>query len=149
MNEAIDNNFIEQDNMDEIPVKVYSDVLQLRFNGQLEQAFQTAYSRDFNVYIRYVMIVATVIYMLSGLYDYVLLTPRYAAVLQVRYILGTPPLLLLCVYAFSHNFWRFQQPVLLSFMLVITLTLMLMNASFISPAMVGFSKDSRSITWHQ
>ncbi len=113
---------------DDIPVNVYADVTQLRFSGQLEQAFQTAYSRDFNTYIRYVMIFATCIYALSGVYDYVMLTPRHAPVWQVRYLLGMPPLVTLCVYTFSTNFWRFQQPVLLSFVLVITLTLMLMNA---------------------
>ena len=118
----------ESENQEEIPVMVYSDVTQLRFSGQLEQAFQTAYSRDFNTYIRYVMIFASFIYIMSGVYDYVMLTPRHEPVWQVRYFFGMPPLVLLCAYAFSNNFWRFQQPVLLSFVLVITLTLMLMNA---------------------
>lgn len=114
--------------VDSDQVKIYSDASRLRFSGQLEQAFQTAYSRNFNTYIRYVMLFATVIYIASGIYDYVMLTPLHSTVWQVRYLLGAPPLLLLGVYTFSNNFWRFQQPVLLSFVLVITITLMLMNA---------------------
>ncbi len=118
-----------QSSVDDVhSVKVYADVTKLRFNGQLEQGFQTSYSRHFNQYIRWVMLVATSIYILSGIYDYILLAPLQGRIWEVRYILGVPPLALLCLYSFSNNFWRFQQPVLLSYILVVTLTLALMAA---------------------
>lgn len=109
-------------------VKVYADITKLRFNGQLEQGFQTSYSRHFNQYIRWVMLVATCIYIFSGIYDFILLAPLHGRIWEVRYLLGLPLLVLLVLYSFSNNFWRFQQQVLLSYILVVTLTLALMAA---------------------
>lgn len=114
--------------MEEHPVQVYADATKLRFNGQLEQGFQTAYSRHFNRYIRWVMLASTTIFLLSGIYDFLLLAPHQGRIWEVRYLLGAPPLVLLSAYSFSHNFWRFQQLVLLIYILVITLSLALMAA---------------------
>ena len=105
-----------QSSVDDVSsVKVYADITKLRFNGQLEQGFQTSYSRHFNQYIRSVMLVATCIYIFSGIYDFILLAPLHGRIWEVRYLLGLPPLVLLVLYSFSNNFWRFQQRSRLAF----------------------------------
>ncbi|MEJ2669550.1 MAG: diguanylate cyclase [Gammaproteobacteria bacterium] len=96
--------------------------------GQLEKAFQTDFSRLYNRYIRLVMTVATLIYLFSGLIDYVILGAHVASVWEVRFYVGAPILLIINAYAFTSNFWRFQQQMLLLYVLVMSFCLFLMSA---------------------
>ncbi len=119
----------------EFPVKVYANASKLKFSGQLEKNFQTAYSRRYNLYIRTVMVVTLLIYIASGLVDYLLLKQQVHYVWEIRYFLGLPPLIVLTLYTFAANFWRFQQQILLAFVLIIALSLTLMEA--VTPAQVS------------
>jgi diguanylate cyclase (GGDEF)-like protein len=115
-------------NLTDVSTQVYAGAIKLRFNGQLEKAFQTDFSRLYNRYIRLVLTVATVSYLLSGFVDYLLLGSLVSNVWEVRFFMGAPFLLALNLYAFTHNFWRFQQQVILIFVLVLIFTLLLMSA---------------------
>lgn len=112
----------------DISMQVYADASKLRFSGQLEKAFQTDFSRLYNRYIRLVLTVATMTFLLSGIVDYLLLGPLVANVWEVRFLMGAPFLLALNLYAFTNNFWRFQQQVILIFVLVLIFSLLMMSA---------------------
>lgn len=109
-------------------MQVYAGATKLRFSGQLEKAFQTDFSRLYNRYIRLVLTVATAIYLLTGIVDRLLLGELVHNVWEVRFLMGAPFLLGLNLYAFTANFWRFQQQVVLCFVLVLIFTLLLMSA---------------------
>jgi len=112
---------------EQLSEKIYAEADRLKFSGQLEKGFQTDFSRRYNHYIRVVLAVATLMYLLSGLIDFFLLRDTVVEVYQVRFFIAAPLLILFCLYAFTANFWRFQQYVLLGFILVVSGSLLLMS----------------------
>jgi len=80
---------------DRIEGDFYSNALHLRFNKALENRYRRIYARRDRRYVRSLLVVLIVCYILYGVVDWFLLGEAASSVWMVRYLVGAPVLCML------------------------------------------------------
>ena len=104
-------------------VQVYESSAKIRFRGHLEQRYQRDYSAKNLTYFRVTMCAATILYIASGLVDWMLLDAQLAAAWQVRYWVVSPVLILISIFSFTEGFARYQQLAIVFSVIIASLSL--------------------------
>ncbi len=104
----------------------FADSLHLRFNDALEVRYRRIYARRDRRYVRVLLLVLLVSYVLYGACDWYLLGDNVSPVWVIRYFVGTPILALLLFFSNARWIERFLQAFIVTgiFTLVVTTLLM-------------------------
>jgi len=106
----------------------FANSLHLRFNDALEVRYRRIYARRDRRYVRALLFVLLINYILYGACDWYLLGDNVSPIWAIRYFVGTPILALLLFFSRTRWVERFLQPFIVAgiFTLVIT-TLLMVN----------------------
>lgn len=125
MGETQSNPLPEDINRDNL-IQVYQNRYKLRFVDPLEQSFQWEYSRRVQHYLIVALTASTVLFVLSGSVDWILLGGATEQVWFIRYLVAMPVLLFLNTLVFTRWFLYHEQRCVGLFLLVTVAAMLMM-----------------------
>jgi len=105
---------------------LFANSLRLRFNDALEVRYRRIYARRDRRYVRALLLVLLISYILYGACDWYLLGDSVSPVWAIRYLIGAPVLALLLFFSRTRWVERFLQIFIVTGILTLVVTTLLM-----------------------